>query len=328
MSVVPGIEAEQPTQEPAPVIELGNPANESPVVAINSNGETVASAPVETNMMQVTSIEPTGINAPVAEITEPAPAPATQVDEVLEALMGAIAPAHLATKHLKVFIYGMEGCGKTVLSAQAPGCLIADCDKEGAISLVNHPSLKDTKVLPVRSIYAVEQLINRLKLGVPQLDWVETLVIDPFDDLVYRGLSEQVRGNPTVGTNDAARKNQFLAEGYDYNVNTERFHQMMDEIKSLDRHVILTAHVTEKEDKSTGRTMIRSNITPKLATIIGGAVSLVGYMTYDADTGVRKLQTAPTATVAAKTRLHLPAVIENPSFNSILDAFNKIKESN
>jgi hypothetical protein len=70
----------------------------------------------------------------------------------------------------------------------------------------------------------------------------------------------------------------YLAEGYDYNVVTERFHQMMDEIKALDRHVILTAHVTEKEDKGTGRTMIRSNITPKLATIIGGAVSLVAYM--------------------------------------------------
>lgn len=276
--------------------------------------------------------EPTGNNdtpptteepAPVAQVTEPAPA--EQTDAILDALIAAIAPAHTATKHMKIFVYGMEGCGKTVMAAQAPGPLLADCDKEGAISLLNHPTLRDTKTFPVRSIFAVEQLVKYLKAGVPQFDWVETLIIDPFDDLVYRGLSEQVRNTPTIPTT-GDRANQYLAEGYDYNANTERFHQIMDEIKSLDRHVILTAHVTEKEDKKTGRIMIRSNLTPKLATIIGGAVSLVGYMTYDAESNTRYLYTAPTGTIAAKTRLGLPPVIENPSFNIILDAFNKIKD--
>jgi len=276
---------------------------------------------------------PTRNNAPVAEVTEPELTPTQEqptqpeVDEVLAAIIGAIAPAHLQTKHMKVFIYGANGCGKTVLAAQAPGPLLADCDKEGAMSLLNHPSLKNTPTFPVRSIYAVEQLILRLKQGVKELDFVETLIIDPFDDLVYRGLSDQVRGTQFVGTNNAERQNQYLAEGYDYNVNTERFHQMMDDIKALDRHVILTAHVQEKEDKATGRTLIRSNITPKLATIIGGAVSLVGYMQFDLDTGRRTLQTAPSNTVTAKTRLHLPGIMENPSFNSILEAFNKLKES-
>lgn len=262
----------------------------------------------------------TGNNAPAPEIEQ-----TVQVDEVLNALMGAIAPAHLATQHLKMFLYGANGCGKTVFSAQAPGPLLADCDKEGAISLLNFPTLKATKVLPVRSIFAVEKLVGYLKAGVKEFDWVETLIIDPFDDLVYRALSEQVRGNPTVGVKDTERQNMYLAEGYDYNVVTERFHQMMDEIKSLDRHVILTAHVQEREDKGTGLTVIRSNITPKLATIIGGAVSLVGYMQYNAADQKRLIYTAPTATITAKTRLALPPVIENPNFNMILDAFNKIK---
>lgn len=300
--------------QPVPVVDLSSKPTEPPAQEFVTGSD---GTPMP--------VEPTGNNAPVAEVAEPQQ---PEVDKVLEAILGAIAPAHTATKHVKIFVYGQEGCGKTVFAAQSPGCLIADCDKEGAISLLNFESLKNTKTMPVRSIFAVEQLIKYLKIGDSNFDWVETLVIDPFDDLVYRGLSEQVRNNPTVGTNDSDRKNQFLAEGYDYNVNTERFHQMMDEIKSLDRNVILTAHVTEKEDKATGRTLIRSNITPKLATIIGGAVSLVGYMKYDAESNQRTLMTAPTQTVAAKTRLGLPPVIENPSFNSILEAFNKMKESN
>lgn len=293
-------------------------------------------APLQVVDLGNSNPEPTGNNESPAVVTEPTPIQEAQtapdvtvtsdVDPVLDALVNSIAPAHVATKHFKGFIYGPEGAGKTVMAAQAPGVLLADCDKEGAISLLNHPSLRATKTLPVRSLFAIEQLIDRLKKGVPVLDWVETLVIDPFDDLVYRGLSEQVRGNPTVGINATERQNQWLAEGYDYNANTERFHQMMDDIKSLDRHVLLTAHVTEKEDKKTGRVLIRSNITPKLATIIGGAVSLVGYMSYDAETGRRTLQTAPSNTVAAKTRLHLPAIIENPSFATILNAFNALKE--
>lgn len=303
----------------------------------------IETAPAQTFDLSSTTpatTEPTGNNeSPV--VTEPAPTniqqansdqpvvgPVSQVDNVLEALMDAIAPAHTATQHVKIFVYGPEGCGKTVFSAQSPGCLLADCDKEGAISLLNFKSLRSTKTMPVRSIYAVEQLVHYLKIGEPRFDWVETLVVDPFDDLVYRGLSDQVRNNSTVGIgqNPSERQNQFLAEGYDYNVNTERFHQMMDEIKALDRHVILTAHVTEKEDKKTGRILIRSNITPKLATIIGGAVSLVGYMQYDSEANERTLQTAPTPAVAAKTRLGLPPVLVNPSFNTILDAFNKLKE--
>lgn len=306
MSIVPGIETET---QPLEVINLSNPTEPNP-----NNGESI------------TDLNSTGNNAPVAEVIEPQP-PATQVDEILEAIMGAIAPAHTATKHCKIFVYGQEGCGKTVFAAQSPGPLLADCDKEGAISLLNFESLKKTPTFPVRSIFAVEQLVKYLKAGEPRFDFVETLIIDPFDDLVYRGLSEQVRNSPD-GFGNQDRPNQFLAEGYDYNINTERFHQMMDEIKSLDRHVILTAHVTEKEDKSTGRILIRSNITPKLATIIGGSVSLVGYMKYNSETNERTLNTAPTPTVTAKTRLSLPSVISNPSFNIILDAFNKMKEVN
>jgi len=322
MSIVPGLEVvslDSKSKMQVPVdLEQGEPEPKDP-----------EPDPIREALVNVGAEIPasTGNNAPVAEVTEPTTPPQPQVDEVLEALMAAIAPAHTATKHMKVFIYGQNGCGKTVLAAQAPGPLLADCDKEGAMSLINHPSLRNTPTLPVRSIFAVEKLLGYLKAGEPRFDFCETLILDPFDDLVYRALSEQVRGNSTVGLNNAERMNQFLAEGYDYNVVTERFHQMMDEIKALDRHVILTAHVQEREDKSTGRTLIRSNITPKLATIIGGAVSLVGYMQYDLDTGRRTLQTAPSNTVTAKTRLHLPGIMENPSFNAILEAFNKLKET-
>lgn len=71
--------------------------------------------------------EPTGNNeSPEQTPTEVVTEQQAQVDEVLAALIGAIAPAHLATQHMKIFVYGANGCGKTVFAAQAPGVLIAD----------------------------------------------------------------------------------------------------------------------------------------------------------------------------------------------------------
>lgn len=282
-------------------------------------------SPQETQTFDLSTIQETSAgNNESPEVSESAVIEQVkQTDEILDALIAAIAPAHVANKYLKIFIYGLNGCGKTIFSAQAPGVLIADCDKEGSISLLNFEQLRDTKVLPVKSIFAVEQLVDRLAKGVPQLDWVETLVVDPFSELMYKGLDEQVRA---AWAESGGTRNQYLPEGPEYNINTEHMRQLGDALRNLDRNVILTAHVVEKEDKKTGRTMIRSNLTPKLATTIAGMVSLVGYMQYDADTNTRTLQTAPTASIAAKSRLALPPVMENPSFNSILDAFNKVKE--
>jgi hypothetical protein len=146
-----------------------------------TNGDTVnstvdATIPSDPSVGVTVVADSTGNNES-PEVTEQTIAEQqAQVDEVLEALIGAIAPAHLATQHMKIFVYGANGCGKTVFAAQSPGPLIADCDKEGAISLLNFPTLKATKVMPVRSIFAAEQLVKYLKKGEPRFDWVETLI--------------------------------------------------------------------------------------------------------------------------------------------------------
>lgn len=263
------------------------------------------------------------------EVTEPTPTEQVQqqqvqVDEVLQALIDAIAPAHVVNKYLKIFVYGENGCGKTVFAAQSPGVLMADCDMEGSMSLLNFEQLKRTKVIRIRSLFAIEALIDHLKKGTPEFDWVETLVIDPFSELAFKGLDALV----AKAMHDDPDKIPYLPEGPQYNINTEHMRQIGDKLRSLDRHVILTAHVKEVEDKNSPveRTLIRSNLSPKLGTTIAGMVSMVGYMKYDAGSNTRTLQTAPTGGIAAKTRLNLPVIMENPSFNSILEVFNKLKE--
>lgn len=296
----------------------------------SSDGELAATDEPVTEPTEVTVLaDSAGNNAPVAEVTEPAPEEvaqqeASQVDAILQALIDNIAPAHVANKYLKVFIYGENGCGKTIFAAQAPNPLIVDCDKEGTLSLLNFEQLKNTPVFPVRSLFAVEKLIDHLKAGTPAFDKFETIVIDPFSELAYKGLDEQVRAAMAADPDKIA----YLPEGPQYNINTEHMRQIGDKLRGLDRHVILTAHTVEKEDKKTGLMVTRSNLTPKLATTIAGMVSVVGYMKYDSANNVRTLQTAPTNTIAAKSRLALPAVMERPSFNSLLEAFNKLKDEN
>jgi hypothetical protein len=87
-------------------------------------------------------------------------------------------------------------------------------------------------------------------------------------------------------------------------------------------HVIVTCHVKEEKDDSTGRLLVRPNLTPKLAGTLAGIFDVVGYMQLDNDTA--KLQVHPTNTVTAKTRIGgLPPIIENPTFSDLLTAFNK-----
>jgi phage nucleotide-binding protein len=269
-------------------------------------------------------------------IAEPAPAESEHVETVpeqpevpqiveqattlLDLLMAKIGSVETHTKYLKILVYGMPGTRKTVFTATAPAPLIVDIEK-GAHSIRNHPELsKNVKVLEFKSIKQAEVLLDYLgQTPVPeQLADRKTLVIDSFSELSKRDLDE-ILGD--AASKDASR-NKYLPTGPDYNISTEHMRQFASKLRDLPMHVIVTCHVKEEKDESTGRLLVRPNLTPKLAGTLAGMFDVVGYMQLDNDTA--KLQVHPTNTVTAKTRVGgLPAIIENPTFSSILDAFQK-----
>jgi hypothetical protein len=245
-----------------------------------------------------------------------------EADSILDALMSRIGSVESHTKYLKVLLYGMPGTRKTVYTATAPNPLIIDVEK-GAHSIRNHPELSaNVKVLEFRSIFQAEQLLGYLmkKDTIPGLADRETCVVDSFSELAKRDLDEIVKD---ASSKDASR-NKYLPIGPDYNISTEHMRQFASALRDLPMHVIVTCHVKEEKDESSGRLLVRPNLTPKLAGTLAGIFDVVAYMQLDND--VAKMQVHPTDKVTAKTRIGgLPPIIENPTFGDLLTAFNKGK---
>lgn len=241
-----------------------------------------------------------------------------EADEVLSKLMARISPVAAAPKRRKVLVYGEPGTGKTVFAATAPTPLVIDVER-GTTSLLNHEDLSSTAVMEFRSVAQLELLIQ--KLGEGALPQYETIVIDSFSELQKRDLDDILAA---ASKTDASR-NKFLPTGPDYNINTEHMRRIASSLRDLDRNVIVTCHVKEEKDDSTGRLLVRPNLTPKLAGTMAGIFDVVGYMSMNGtgDDAKRTLQVHPTNKVTAKTRIGgLSPVVENPTFTTLFKDAN------
>ena len=259
---------------------------------------------------EVTVEDSNDMTAPVEASTDHA-----ETDEILAGLLGRIGDVTQVTKYTKVLIFGQPGAGKTVFSATTPKTLIVDIER-GALSINNHDELKhNAEFMEFRSTFQLEKLIEYLKADHEAFQKYETIVIDSFTALQARDLDDVVKAE---AAKDASR-NPFLPTGPDYNVNTRHMQKIAADLRDINKNIIVTAHVKEVKDDETGVILKRADLTPKLASSMNGIFDVVGYLS--ADEGRRSLQVHPTKTIAAKTRLGgLPPVIENPSFQTILDA--------
>jgi phage nucleotide-binding protein len=277
----------------------------------------VADEPTSTE--PVASVATTEPDVVETHSSESFAAKVSEADSILDALLGRISSVENKSKYLKILVYGNPGTGKTVFSATAPSPLIIDVEK-GAHSINNHPALRGAKALEYKSLFQVEQLINFLAADAPQLAEYKTIIVDSFSELQKRDLDAIVKDEASKDAN----RNKFLPIGPDYNVNTEHMRVIASALRDLDRHIIVTCHVKEEKDETTGRILKRPNLTPKLAGTMAGIFDVVGYLATNGsgDNTTRTLQVHPTADVTAKTRIgNLPAVIENPTFDAIYTAF-------
>lgn len=236
--------------------------------------------------------------------------------EVLDALLAEIAPVEEKHSKLKVMVYGEPGVGKTVFAAGAPTPLLIDVEG-GSLSLRNHPDLATVEVMRYVNVRQLELFAAAASSSDSPFDKYETIIIDTFSELQKRDLDDIVRAD--------MRKNparEPFPIGPDYNKNTEHLRQIAAAFRDLDKHLIILCHAKEEKDERTGTILTRPNLTPKLSSGMAGIFDIVGRMsaTGEGDTRMRHLQVHPTPAVLAKTRIGgLPPVIENPTFNSLLE---------
>jgi hypothetical protein len=101
-----------------------------------------------------------------------------------------------------------------------------------------------------------------------------------------------------------------------------------DDLRELDRHVIVTGHAKEEKDESTGRLLIRPNLTPQVVAAMAGIFDAVLYLERIEEpdgTVKRMLRTQPTSrptSIMAKTRINnLDTILADSDFNTILTAY-------
>lgn len=230
-------------------------------------------------------------------------------------------PAEEQSEYLKLFIWGDNGTGKTKLVAEAPDPLFIDTEN-GTRTLRNHPHLRKIPVIKLRDEVTwdtIDKLFWAYKAGkAGKLQDTGTFIFDSMSEGQKRQLDEIVdRRNQS---RDLLGK-KLLPIGGEYQENTETMRRIISRFRDLDAHLIVTASMLEERDEATGVVYKRPNVTPKLASMLRGIFDAMLYLEYDAASGERKLYTAPTPRIAAKSRIGgLPPVMLNPTISQIFYA--------
>lgn len=241
-------------------------------------------------------------------------------------LLSKIAPVRERPPNTKSVIFGPPGSGKTVFACKAPSPLLLDVEN-GALSLLNHPELRDTPRLDVKGAEGLEDFVLDARSNPADYEDFQTLIVDTISELQDQGLTDILRSK--TDTRQGAGQSIYAAQQFDYKENTEHLRRIFLSLCELGKDVIFLAHVAEIKDDSTGKLYTRPQLSPKLAGTVRGLVDIQGYLTAeyvrakgDEPAHIRRLlQLVESGTIQAKTRVGgLPPIIEDPTYDMILNA--------
>jgi hypothetical protein len=267
------------------------------------------------------------IQAPQPAAQAP-PANATAMAPERMELLNRISPVSDNPGPFKALIYGPKGVGKTVFCCRAPRCILIAAEP-GQRSLLNHPELRNTPVLPVKSFNDLDEIAWAKREGdldqwlAQRYGWTEpviTFIIDTVSEMAIKTASELLDKAWLKDQN----RNRFMVSQAEYRVRNELFRRLTADYVDLGVNFILTAHESEVKDESTGSLFLRPDLSDAMAGSIGGLVDVQGRLTLEEGEGgnyVRRLQVHPTRRVDAKTRIGgLPIYVENPSIEALITA--------
>ena len=243
-----------------------------------------------------------------------------KADAILQSLESRITtPEEL--RYLKVLVYCRPGLGKTTFGASAPNPCFYDVD-ETTISLQKNPAYSKIPIIPYVSPYQGEMLIEKVASGALWPD-KESFVFDSATIFQNKSLKVQLRTQLGIRENSVEMESmitRYLAGDMNWVANTQYMEDVVARLSKIkDKHVIVTAHIKTEKDSSTGvdRWLTRPDITNKAYQAFARWANVIGFLEVAGEK--RTLRIQPTPTIDAKSHIGGPAIIENPTFQSLLN---------
>lgn len=206
-----------------------------------------------------------------------------------------------------MLVYGQGGVGKTTFSSTAPKPILMDCEN-GA----KYFGLRGIKmdVAVIESWKDTEDFYRQVK----DSDY-DTVVIDPIGELMEKLKAYMVASR---NAKHVMRDGTPTMAGWGFM--KDKMRSFIKAIRDLGKHVVIIAHVTEKDDD--GRMVKRPLIMTKISEELINIVDVVGWMTVvsNEEEEKRVIYIQPSDRYEAKDRTgQLGGVIE-PNFSKIVDA--------
>lgn len=211
-----------------------------------------------------------------------------------------------------MLVYGDGGVGKTTFASTAPAPLLADC--ENGAKYFGLRGIKDIKIANIERWSDMRDFIN--EVSKPEY---QTVVIDPVGELMEKLKRHMVAlGDKKLVQNDGSPS----MAGWGWLKATLR--DYIKALRDLGKHVILVAHVEEKDDE--GRLVKRPKVETKLSAELVNLVDIVAFMEVVKDEGgeeKRILRVDPVSDkFIAKDRTGQLGKIIPPNFTHIVDAIH------
>lgn len=164
-----------------------------------------------------------------------------------------------------MLLYGQGGVGKTTFASTAPKPILADC--EGGAKYFGLRGIS-MDVAKMEGWETIREFYTYVK---DSGDKYETIIVDPIGEAMEKLMRYQVAmGDKKLIQSDGSP----TMAGWGWLKKTMR--AFLKSLRDTDKHVILVAHVDEKDDD--GRMVKRPMIVTKLSQEIVNMVDVVGYM--------------------------------------------------